>query len=110
MLGRADRLAIPALHNLGSHLLAIRAYAASLASISEIQCGYGEPDEREVWLEAEGQRISSSSFFPTKEPVIQRFIGRLEAALDTLDFPFDLRFAARVADDISAYEHRKNAG
>ena len=109
-LRRGDRLGIPALHNLGSHLLAIRAYAVPFASISEIQCGYDQPDRREVWLEAARQRISSTSFFPTREPVIQRFIGRLETALDTLDFPFDLRFARRVADDIAAYEQRWPAG
>jgi predicted dehydrogenase len=109
-LGRADRLGIPALRNLGSHLLAIRAYAASLASVSEIQCGYDQPDQREIWLEAGSQQISSICFFPTKEPIIQRFIRRLEPALDKLEFPFDLRFAARVADDIAAYERRKTAG
>jgi predicted dehydrogenase len=48
-LSRPDHTGMPAMDNLGSHLLAIRAYAAPQPALQEIRCGYEQPDERCVW-------------------------------------------------------------
>src|SRR5271156_4705382 len=50
-LSRPDHTGMSAMDNLGSHLLAIRAYAAPNSALQEIRCGYDQPDERSVWLE-----------------------------------------------------------
>lgn len=99
---RSDSPATLSIDNLRSHLLAIRAYAAPKSHVAEIRCGYGLPDERSVWVETQGRRIASIDFLGNSEPIIQRFIGRLEAALDGADFPFGLDFASRVSDDVNA--------
>ena len=95
-------LGIPALDDLGSHLLAIRAYAAPQSIIAEIQCGYDLPAERRVWIETRDTKTKAIDFLGSKEPVIQRYIRKLEAAIAGADFPFDLAFASRVADDLAA--------
>jgi predicted dehydrogenase len=101
-LNRPDHMGIAALDSLGSHLLAIRAYAVPQAAVQELRCGYERPDERCVWLEKDGGRVASINLLETKERIIQRFIGKLEDALEGADFPFDLQFALRVADNTSA--------
>jgi hypothetical protein len=105
-LSRPDRLGIPALDNLGSHLLAIREYAAPQAVVSEIKCGYDLPDERRVWLERGGGTIGSIDLLSSREPIIQRFLTRFEAALEGSEFPLDLRFALRVAHSVAAITER----
>ena len=104
VLSRADHLGISALDNLGCHLLAIRRYAVPHSEVSEIRCAYEQPDERNVWLEARDARVSRIDFFRSPEPLIQRFLNRFEAALDTGKFPLDLKFALDVADDVRAME------
>jgi hypothetical protein len=37
-----------------------------------------------------------------KEPIIQRFIAKLEASLEGADFPLDLEFALKVSNDAEA--------
>lgn len=101
-LGRPDHTGMPAAENLGSHLLAIRAYAAPNSSVQEIRCGYEQPDERCVWLEKRNSRVAFLDLLAHKEPIIQRFVAKMEASLDGEDFPFDLEFALRVAKDTSA--------
>jgi predicted dehydrogenase len=101
-LNRPDHMGIPALDNLGSHLLAIRGYATPQATVQEIRCGYERPDERCVWLEKDGSRVAFINLLETKERVIQRFIAKLEASLHGAHFPFDLEFALRVAKDTAA--------
>ena len=105
-LKHAGRLGIAALDDLGSHLLAIRTYAVPQSTISEICCGYEMPDERRVWLEEHGREVASIDFLNRNEPVIQRFIHRLEAGVAGAEFPFDLEFASRVADDLDALKAR----
>jgi hypothetical protein len=102
MLSRPDHSGIPAIDNLGAHLLAIRAYAVPRSAVLEIRCGYELPDERRVSVENPGGTVASIDFLANKEPIIQRFIAKLEAALDGADFPFDLRLAARVSDDVAS--------
>lgn len=104
---RPDRLGIPAVENLGSHLLAIWQYAVPQAQVAEIHCGYELPNERRVWLEREG-KVTSAINFLSNEPVIQRFIDRFESALHGADFPLDLNFAARVAAALSELRAPQN--
>ncbi|MGH9715991.1 MAG: hypothetical protein ACRD4R_04580 [Candidatus Acidiferrales bacterium] len=99
-ISRPQRLPVSALEDLGSHLLAIRAYAAPESSITDVRCGYERPDERQVWLEARHQRVFTVDFLANQKPIIQRFIGVLEAAIEGAEFPFGLEFASQVADGI----------
>ena len=102
-LSRPDRTGIPALANLGSHLLAIREYVCPSAGISELECAFDRPDERSVWLEKDAQMLSAINLLTHRQPIIQRFIKNVEAALDgCAAFPFDLNFALRVANAVNA--------
>lgn len=105
-LSRSDRSGISAIDNLGCHLLAIREYAVPSSEISEIRCGYELPDERLVWIDRGDQRLSSIDLFTHGQPIIQRFMQKVEAALDGAAFPFDLEFARRVAVELNAYKGR----
>jgi hypothetical protein len=101
-----DRLRVPALENLGSHLFAIRAYAVPEAEISTIDCGYDQPDERLVSL-VDGERlVSAIDFSANREPIIQRFIARFERALDGDSFPFTLDFAMHVLGTLNAFREK----
>jgi len=102
-LNRPNHTGIPAIDNLGSHLLAIRAYAVTQSALQEIRCGYEQPDERSVWLEKRNTRAAFINLLENKEPIIQRFIAKVEASLEGEDFPFDLEFALRVANDTTAF-------
>ena len=101
-MSRPDHTGMTAMANLGSHLLAIRAYAAPKSALQEIRCGYEQPDERCVWLERRNTRAAFIDLLSNKEPIIQRFIAKVEASLDGADFPFGLEFALRVAKDAEA--------
>jgi len=105
-LSRSDQSGIPAIDNLGCHLLAIREYAVPSSSVSEISCGYELPDERHVWIDKGNQRLSSIDLFTHGQPIIQRFMQKVEAALDGAAFPFDLEFAVRVAGELDAFKNR----
>jgi hypothetical protein len=98
-----DRLGIPAIENLGSHLFAIRAYAIPQAGISAIECEYERADERFVSLTDGGSAIDTIEFSANREPVIQRFIARFERALEGEPFPLNLDFATQVYEDLDAY-------
>jgi hypothetical protein len=106
-LGRSDHSGIPALDNLGSHLLAIREFAVPSSEVAEIHCGYDLPDERLVWLERGGQTIASIDLLNHRQPIVQRFMQKVEAALDGAAFPFDLDFALRVADELNVVKSGK---
>jgi predicted dehydrogenase len=108
-LSRSDQSGIPAIDNLGCHLLAIREYAVPSAELSGIQCAYERPDERLIWIEKSGQRIASIDLFQGSQRIIQDFIKKVEAALDGAAFPFDLNFALRVAHQLNAYKARSSA-
>lgn len=97
-ISRADRLGIPAVVNLGCHLLAIRRYAVPQSEIAELSCVYESDDERRVWVEND-----SVDFTDNRQPIIQRFIHRFEAAIDGAEFPFGIEFALRVAEDLLRY-------
>ncbi len=108
-LSRSDRTGLAAIDNLGCHLLSIREYAVPSSDISEIHCGYDRPNERIVWIERAGQRLSSIDLFRHGQPIIQRFMKKVEAALDGAAFPFDLNFALRVTTELNAYKARRSA-
>jgi predicted dehydrogenase len=101
-LNRPNHTGMSAVHNLGSHLLAIRAYATPKSAIQEIRCGYEQPDERRVWLERRNTQAACIDLLASKEPIIQRFIAKVEASLDGGDFPLGLDFALGVARDSEA--------
>jgi predicted dehydrogenase len=101
-LNRPDHTGMPALDNLGSHLLAIRAYSVPESAVQEICCGYEQPDERCVWLEKRNSRAAFLDLLANKEPIIQRFVSKVEASLEGADFPFDLSFAQRIANETAA--------
>jgi len=101
-LSRPDHTGMSAMDNLGSHLLAIRAYAAPNSTLQEIRCGYEQPDERSVWLEKANTRVGFINLLENRERIIQRFIAKVEASLEGADFPFDLDFALRVTNDTEA--------
>ncbi len=101
-LNRPDQTGMAAIDNLGSHLLAIRAYAAPKSELQEIRCGYEQPDERSVWLERRNTRVAFIDLLANKERIIQRFIAEVEASLVAAAFPLDLEFALRVANDAKA--------
>jgi|SRR5580704_4057285 predicted dehydrogenase len=101
-LNRRDHMGIPAMDNLGIHLLAIRAYGVPQSSVQEIRCGYEQPDERSVWLERRNTRVALINLLANKERIIQRFIANVEASLEEADFPLDLEFALGVSHDAEA--------
>jgi predicted dehydrogenase len=108
-LSRSDRSGIPPIDNLGCHLLAIREYAVPASAVSEVRCGYELPDERLVWIDRGDQRLSLIDLFAHRQPIIQRFMQKVEAALDGAAFPFDLEFALRVAVQLNACKSRNSA-
>jgi predicted dehydrogenase len=103
-ISRPDRLGVPAELNLGCHLLAIRRYAAPQSELIEISCAYNAPDERRVWIDSE-----TVDFTQNRQPVIQRFIQRFEAAIVGADFPFGIDFARRVTEDVLNYRAPQTA-
>nr|MDP9147051.1 Gfo/Idh/MocA family oxidoreductase [Acidobacteriota bacterium] len=99
-LGRPDHLGLTPMQNLGTHLLAIHAYAVPLSNISTVNCEYGLHEERKVWLERNGSRLAAIDLLGSKEPIVQRFVTRFESSVNNCSsFTFDLAFAARVAAD-----------
>jgi predicted dehydrogenase len=104
-LSRPDPTNTPALDNLGSHLLAIREYVCPSATVTQLHCAYERPDERVVWLEKDGEMLSAINLLAHRQPIIQRFIQKVEAALNGgAAFPFDLNFALRVANAVNAWK------
>jgi predicted dehydrogenase len=101
---RPDRLGLPPTDNLGSHLFAIWAFAVPRAEIVNVDCGYGEMDERLVSVEDEEGHVATIDFTRNTERIIQRFITLFEAAFGGNDFPFDLNFAMRVLRAMDEYK------
>lgn len=108
-LRRPDSTGMSALDNLGCHLAAIREFTVPASRISELACGYERADERLVWLEREGQCFSSIDLFRHGQPIIQRFLKKVEAAIEGAAFPFDLDFALRVANQLNARRVQKSS-
>lgn len=108
-LGRVDRSGIPAIDNLGSHLMAIREFTVPDSETYEMQFAYERADERMVWLDRGGKQVASIDLFKGSEGIIQGFMKKVEAALDDAAFPFDLDFALRVANQLNAFRARSTA-
>ena len=107
---RPNRLGIPPLENLGSHLFAIHLYAVPEAAISQIYCGYEEVDERIISIEDDSHPVAAIDFTFNREPIIQRFIARFESGLEGNPFPFTLDFAAEVSEALAAYRKSVQQG
>jgi predicted dehydrogenase len=99
-LNRSNHMGMTALDNVGSHLLAIRAFAMPHAAIGEIRCGYERTDERCVWLEQATRQVGFIDLLNHTEPIIQRFVTEFEGSLAHGEFPLGLAFGARVADGV----------
>lgn len=98
-----NRLNIPALQNLGVHLMAIQEFAVPNSSLGKLDCRYDAMiPERSVCLKFESGRVERIDFSETHEPIIQRFVLRLEDSLGQGDFPCDLKFAAKVRQRLAA--------
>lgn len=106
-VNRPNHTGLPALENLGSHLFSIQEYCVPNSMAVKIDCVYEQPDERRVRLEKRNNVVAEIDLFANKEPIIQRFIARLEAAIHGTHFPFDLQFALRVAERVSLWRQRK---
>ena len=102
LLNRSDHTGLPAMDNLGTHLLAIRAYTVPHSAVVEVRCGYEQPDERCVWLERRQARAAFIDLLATKELIIQRFFAQFEAAANGAECPLDLIFALEVAEGVDA--------
>ena len=72
LTSKAARRETSALDDLGSHLFAIREYAAPRARVTEIECGYSMPVERRLWLTRGGKITSSVNFTMNSEPIVQQ--------------------------------------
>ena len=105
-LSRSDRTGIPAMSNLGTHLFSIHEYAVPASAITQIQCAYEQPDDRMVWLEQDGKRMASIDLLKNADRLVQSYVEKVEAARENAAFAIDLRFASRVARELTAYEAR----
>jgi len=105
-ISRPNHTGLSALDNLGSHLFSIHEYCVPHSAIAEIDCDYGQLDERRVWLGSQGRRIAEIDLLANKEPIIQRFIARVEAAIRGADFPFGLQFALNVAERSALWQQQ----
>ncbi len=95
-VSQKDRLEIPAIHNLGSHLLAIRNFLFPNAEIEGIIARYEHPDCRKITISSPS-RTADIVFLENKEPLMQRLIESFEKCLqEKTKFPLDLRFALSV--------------
>lgn len=102
LLNRSDHTGMPAMDNLATHLLAIRAFSVPQSAVLQIRCGYEQPDERCVWLERRQARAAFIDLLAAKELIIQRFISNFEAAANGAEFPLDLSFALEVSKEADA--------
>lgn len=103
-VSRPDRLGIPAIENLGCHLMAMHEYAVPHSEIEELFCAYHSADERRVWIASE-----SVDFLENRQPVVQRFIRKFEAATEGAKFPFGIEFGSRVAESLIRWRGRQTA-
>jgi len=103
-VSRPDRLGLPALDNLGTHLLAIQRYAVPRAAIAELSCAYSSKDERRVWIASD-----TVDFTHNRQPLLQRFVKQFEAATEVREFDFGLEFAQEVAEALTKYRGRQTA-
>ena len=108
---RPNHSGLAALDNFGSHLFSVHEYCVARSEILEVDCAYQRPDERSVWLDKGNQRMAEINLLANKEPIIQRFITRMEAAAaGRTDFPFDLQFGLRVAEQSKRWRRVSLAG
>jgi hypothetical protein len=95
-----DRLGLPAMRNLGCHLLAIKRRFVPRACLGEIGAAYGREARRLVRLRGAGRELAID-FTRNEEPLIQRFVASFEEhAANRAPFPLDLAFACAVNGEL----------
>ena len=95
-ISRENRLSIPAIYNMGSHLFAIKELFCPEASVSGINTGYNMRDKRLVRFESKDQHFEVD-FYGNDEPLIQRFIQDFESHVsDSREFPLNLELSLSI--------------
>lgn len=103
---KPDRLAIPALYNFGSHLLAVKCLLFPGAQIGALRVGYNEVDRRWVSIDWASHQFSLD-FTDHREPLIQRYIEAFEQHIASdQEFPMNLRLGLKVNEELKAIENR----
>lgn len=99
-ISRENRLGLPALENLGSHLMAIRNRYFGRAEVAGLVAGYLEQDERWFCVATDAAEHVCDLSGGGQDTVAD--LARLfeTAVREGAGFPFDLCFARRVADDL----------
>ena len=98
---KKDRISIPALHNFGCHLLAIKNYYFPNAQLGEIKTGYDMDDQRSMTIQIKSTDYSIN-FLNNQEPLIQRFIDGFELDLiKKAKSDFNLYFSLKILKDLN---------
>lgn len=95
-----DRLAIPPVYNLGSHIVAIWLRHFPKSRLSNVTASYDSLDSREIALvsDTENKRYS---FLSSDEPIIQRFLTDFEKSIrDNSVFSLGPQFCRNVNEAI----------
>jgi hypothetical protein len=101
-ISRENRLSIPAIYNMGSHLVAIKELFCPEASVSDINTGYNTEDKRLVRFESQSQHYEVD-FSCNDEPLIQRFMQDFESHVNaSREFPLNLQFSLRVNQQLTS--------
>jgi len=101
-LNRINHSGLSAIDNLGTHLLAIREYVVPEAEVAELTCAYETPDERRIWIKQQnGPIVAELDLLKLTEPIIQRLFKIFESTIADRNFPIDLNFALRVAEQVN---------
>ncbi len=99
-ISRSNRLSIPAIYNLGTHLLAIKELYFPDAFIKGIHTGYNMLDKRRIRIQSTTQ-CYEIDFQNNNEPLIQRFIFDFENHLNSKkEFPLNLMFSLNINKEL----------
>lgn len=108
-VSKENRLSIPAIYNLGSHLFSIKELYFPHLNVGKIETGYNKPDARYFELKGSDKEYVLD-FFKINEPLIQRFVKDFEKKIDSeenIDLNLDL--CLRINQAIRDYsESQKN--
>jgi predicted dehydrogenase len=95
-----NRLSLPPIYNLGSHLLAVKVLFFPKALVEKIVTAYNSSDQRRIEIFSE--KKYEIDFLNNTQPLLQRFIDSFEKSiLESKKFPLDLEFALKVNSEIT---------
>lgn len=101
LIPRENRLGIPAVYNLGSHLLAIKCFHFPTAKTKYINTGYKSLESRLIKVKSM-EKEYILNFLNNSEPIVQRFIESFEAALvSSTIFPINLELELKISFEIN---------